>query len=150
MGACARFAYTRPPLVVGVLASGNMTETTDALAWLGRYSLVAVVASLAACYGTRALGVALSALGIGFPVNHVAWATLVAVFAWTGVLAMGVNLRRHGAFAPFLLGDLGALTLSWVMFVDSDRVMEVIGFVLLVTGAIWDRNLRLKGMACRD
>lgn len=119
-----------------------MAERSDGLAWLGRYSVVAVVASLVACYGTLAFVALLSALGIVLSVPEGAWATVVVAFAWIGVLAMGVNLRRHGNFAPFVLADVGALLVSWVMLVDFDRLMEAAGFALLVAAAIWDRKLR--------
>ena len=127
-----------------------MAEQTDGLAWLGRYSLVAVTASLALCYGTLALVALLAALGMAIPVPEGVWATLVVTFAWIGVLAMGVNLRRHGNFGPFVLADVGALLVSWVMFVDFDRAMEGIGFALLVAAALWDRRLRTKEIRCRD
>lgn len=127
-----------------------MAEERDALAWLGRYSLFAVVASLAACYGTLVLVAASSALGMAFSVHEGAWATVVVAFAWVGVLGMGVSLRRHGHFGPFLLADVGALLVSWVMLVDFDRTMEATGFALLLVAAVWDRKLRSKGEPCRD
>lgn len=127
-----------------------MTEERDALAWLGRYALVAVVASLIACYGTLAVVAILSAAGIAFDVHEGVWATLVVAFAWTGVLAIGVSLRRHGNFAPFVLADVGALMVSWVMLVDFDRAMEGAGFALLIAAAIWDRRLQPRDTPCRE
>lgn len=127
-----------------------MAEQVDGLAWLGRYSLIAVAASLTACYGTLALVALLAGLGVTVSVHEGTWATFVVAFAWVGVLAMGVNLRRHGNFAPFLLADIGALLVSWVMFVDFDRTMEGAGFALLVAAALWDRRLKMKEVRCRD
>jgi len=133
-----------------MLDSGDMAEEGDGLAWLGRYSLVAVAASLVVCYGTLALIALSSALGMTLSVHAGAWATLVVAFAWIGVLAMGVSLRRHGKFAPFLLADVGALMVSWVTLVDFHRMMELAGFALLVCAALWDRKLRLQDKPCRN
>lgn len=127
-----------------------MAEQSDGLAWLGRYSMVAVVASLVTCYGTLAFVALLSVLGIALSVPEGVWATVVVAFAWIGVLAMGVNLRRHGNFAPFVLADIGALLVSWVMLVNFDRLMEAGGFALLVAAALWDRKLRSRESPCRD
>lgn len=127
-----------------------MAEKGDRLAWLGRHALIAVVASLVACYGTPALLAMLSALDVTLSVQRGAWAVAVVAFAWLGVLAMGVNLRRHGRLGPFLAADIGALLVSWVMLVHPDRLMEGAGFALLVAAAIWDRKLRSRRKSCRD
>ncbi|MEE9266764.1 MAG: hypothetical protein V3V86_08565, partial [Gammaproteobacteria bacterium] len=76
-----------------------------------------------------------------------AWAAVIVVLAWTAVLAMGVNIPRHRSFGPFVLSDIGALLVSWVMIVDYSRVLEVIGFALLIVAALWDRQLRRRGPA---
>ena len=127
-----------------------MAEDGDGLAWLGRYSLIAVVASVVTCYGTLALVAMLSALGVEPSVPRGVWAIPVVAFAWIGVLAMGVSLRRHANFAPFVLADIGALLVSWALLVDFDRMMEAGGFALLVAAALWDRKLRFEEQSCRD
>lgn len=133
---------------IGVLLGvENMARETDGLRWLGRYSGVAVVLSVVACYGTLALVAMLSAAGVAMSIHEGAWATVIVVFAWIAVLAMGVNLRRHGNIAPFILSDIGALLISWVMFVDHNRSMEIAGFALLIAGALWDRKLLRRGPA---
>ena len=124
-----------------------MDKQSDALQWLGRYSGVAVVLSLVACYGTLALVALLAGWGITLSVHEGTWATVIVVLAWIAVLAMGVNIKRHRSFGPFILSDIGALLLSWVMFVDYNRRMEIIGFGLLIVAALWDRKLRKSGPA---
>lgn len=124
-----------------MLGVETMTRESDGLSWLGRYSALAVVASIVACYGTLALVAILSAVGVALSVPEGAWATLIVVFAWIAVLAMGVNLRRHRNLGPFILSDIGALIVTWVMFVDFNRIMEIAGFALLVIAALWDRTL---------
>ena len=124
-----------------------MNQQFNALQRLGRFSGVAVVLSVVACYGTLALVAVLSLAGVTVSVHEGAWAAVIVVLAWIAVLAMGVNVRRCGNFGPFLLADVGALLISWVMMVDYSRTMEIAGFALLIIGALWDRQLRRRGPA---
>jgi hypothetical protein len=124
-----------------------MDQQSNPLQRLGRYSGVAVVLSIVACYGTLALVAILSLAGVTISVHEGAWAAVIAVFVWVAVLAMGVNIQRHRSFGPFVLADIGALLVSWVMMVDYSRVLEVIGFALLIVAALWDRQVRRRGPA---
>ncbi|MEE8286103.1 MAG: MerC domain-containing protein [Gammaproteobacteria bacterium] len=124
-----------------------MVQQSSPLQRLGRYSGIAVVLSVVACYGTLALVAVLSLAGVTMSVHEGAWAAVIVALAWTAVLAMGVNIQRHRSFGPFILSDIGALLVSWVMIVDYGRVLEVIGFALLVVAALWDRQLRRRGPA---
>ena len=123
-----------------------MAKRSNGLRWLGRYSSVAVVLSVVACYGTLALVAVLSTVGVTVSVHEGAWATVVVVLVWIAVLAMGVNLRLHRSFGPFILADIGALMVSWVMFIDFNRTMELSGFALLIVAALWDRQLLKHGL----
>jgi FtsH-binding integral membrane protein len=124
-----------------------MDQQSNPLQRLGRYSGVAVVLSIVACYGTLALVAILSLAGVTISVHEGAWAAVIVVFVWVAVLAMGVNFQRHRSFGPFVLSDIGALLVSWVMMVDYSRVLEVIGFALLIVAALWDRQVRRRGPA---
>ncbi len=124
-----------------------MDQQSSPLQRLGRYSGIAVVLSVVACYGTLALVAVLSLAGVTMSVHEGAWAAVIVGLAWTAVLAMGVNIQRHRSFAPFVLSGIGALLVSWVMIVDYSRVLEVTGFALLIVAALWDRQLRKRGPA---
>ena len=124
-----------------------MVRNSDGLKWLGRYSGIAVVLSILACYGTLLLVGILSLAGITLSIHRGAWATVIVVLAWVAVLAMGVNIQRYRSFGPFILSDIGALLISWVMLVDYNRRMEVIGFALLIVAAFWDRHLLRRSTA---
>ena len=124
-----------------------MDQQFSPLQRLGRYSGIAVVLSVVACYGTLALVAVLSLAGVTMSVHEGAWAAVIVVLAWTAVLAMGVNIPRHRSFGPFVLSGIGALLVSWVMIVDYSRVLEVSGFALLIVAALWDRQLRRRGPA---
>lgn len=124
-----------------------MDQQSNPLQRLGHYSGVAVVLSIVACYGTLALVAILSLAGVTMSVHEGAWAAVIVVLAWIAVLAMGVNIRSLRSFGPFVLSDIGALLVSWVMIVNYSRVMEVSGFALLIVAALWDRQLRRRGPA---
>ncbi len=124
-----------------------MDQQSSPLQRLGRYSGVAVVLSIVACYGTLALVAILSLAGVTMSVHEGAWAAVIVVLAWIAVLAMGVNIRSLRSFGPFVLSDIGALLVSWVMIVDYSRVLEVSGFALLIVASLWDRQLRRRGPA---
>ena len=124
-----------------------MDQQSNPLQRLGRYSAVAVVLSIVACYGTLALVAILSLAGVTMSVHEGAWAAVIVGLAWIAVLAMGVNIRSIGSFGPFVLADIGALLVSWVMIVDYSRVLEVVGFALLIVAALRDRQLRRRGPA---
>lgn len=124
-----------------------MNEQSEGLRRVGSYSGVAVALSMAACYGTLALVLLLSMAGITLNVHEGAWATAIVVFAWVAVLATAVNIPRHRNFVPFILADVGALLISWVMFVSYSRGLELLGFAMLVVAALRDRYLRNRGPA---
>lgn len=117
-----------------------MNEHIVGLQRLGRYSGSAVGLSLVAGYGTELL----SAAGIGLVLPEGVRVTGVVAFAWLAVLAVGVNIPRYASFVPFVLTDIGALLVSWVMLVSASRGLEVLGFAMLVVGALRDRHLRLR------
>lgn len=121
-----------------------MNQQLEGLQRLGRYSGIAVVLSLVACYGTVALVLMLATAGITLNVHEGVWATAIVVFAWIAVLAMGVNIPLIRSFSPFILADMGALLISWVMFVNYSRGLEILGFAMLAAAAMRDRYLRKR------
>jgi hypothetical protein len=121
-----------------------MPEQHNGLQRLGRYAGIAVVLSIAACYGTLALVAILALAGITISIHEGAWAGVIVALVWIAVIAMGVNIQRYRSFGPFILSDIGALLVSWVMLVDYSRTMESAGFVMLLTAAFWDRHLKKK------
>lgn len=121
-----------------------MIQQAEGLQRLGRYSGIAVVLSLVACYGTVGLVLLLATAGITLDVHEGVWATAIVVFAWIAVLAMGVNIPLVRSFSPFILADMGALLVSWVMFVNYSRGLEILGFAMLAAAAMRDRYLRKR------
>lgn len=124
-----------------------MDQHSNGLQRLGAYSWVAVVLSVLACYGSIVLTALLALAGVTLTLHEGAQAALIVVLVWVAVLGMGVNIYRYKNFGPFILADLGALLVSWVMVVEYSRAMEGIGFLMLMAAAFWDRSLRRRGPA---
>ncbi len=96
-----------------------MTEQPVGLQHLGRYSGVAVALSVIACYGTLALTLLLSTMGVTLNVHEGAWATAIVVFAGIAVLAIGVNIPQYRSLSPFIIADVGALLVSWACLLTT-------------------------------
>lgn len=121
-----------------------MDQPSNGLQRLGLYSGVVVVLSIVACYGSLALVGALSLMGVTMTLHEGARAAVIVILVWIAVLAMGVNLKRYRNPGPFILSDMGALLVSWVMLVDYNRPMQTSGFLMLLAAAFWDRQLRRR------
>ena len=101
-----------------------------------QWPIIATCLSLLACYGTLIAIAALAAMGITITLNEGVWAGAIVVFAALAVVALGVSRTRHGANVPVILAGVGAVAISYAMFVDYSRITELIGFALLA-GAVW-------------
>lgn len=102
----------------------------------------ATLLSIIACYGTLLLVALLSILGISVTVHTGAWAATIVLFAAVAALAIAANFRRHRVPAPLLLALAGVAIIAWVMFGSYNRIVELIGFAVLIAAAIWDRRVK--------
>ncbi len=78
-----------------------MDQQSSPLQRLGRYSGIAVVLSVVACYGTLALVAVLSLAGVTMSVHEGAWAAVIVAALWDR------QLRRRGP-APLSSSDQGS------------------------------------------
>lgn len=124
-----------------------MDQQSNGLQRLASHSWVAVVLAVLVCYGSLALSGLLAQVGVTLTLHQGVRAAATVVLVWIAVLGMGINLHRYRNFGPFILSDLGALLVSWVMVVEPNGAMESTGFILLMAAAFWDRSLRRQGAA---
>ncbi|NQU62179.1 MAG: MerC domain-containing protein [Rhodospirillales bacterium] len=111
------------------------------LAWLaGAGTLLAVLA----CYGTLAVVGGLSLLGISLVIHEGAWAAAISLFAIIALAGIGLGYRRHRVVGPLASGAIGTALVLWAMVVSYDRIVEVVGFIALVTGAAWDWRVKRR------
>ena len=111
-------------------------------------ALAGTLLSLLACYGTLGLVAALGAAGISLNVNEHVWAAAIVLFAFAAVIGVVLGARRrHGNWAPAAVAALGAALVAASMYAAaaiegslglSARVVEVVGFAVLIAAALWD------------
>ncbi len=115
----------------------------------GRWEWLAstgTVLAVLACYGTLAVVSGLSLLGISLAIHEGAWAAAISSFAVIALFGLGLGYRRHRVPGPLVIGAMGTVLVLWAMAVSYSRTVEIIGFVALIAGAIWDWRAK-KGSA---
>ena len=118
------------------------------ISWLpGATTALAVVS----CYGTALLTGILSMLGVSMVINEGAWAGAISVFAGLAVAFIGASGRRQRIFGPTVVGIVGLAPILWAMYGGYSRIVEFIGFALLIIATLWDlRSRRLRRYAESD
>jgi hypothetical protein len=112
-----------------------MSNRSGKASWLPRAATALAVLS---CYGTTVLIGLLSLLGVTLAIDEGVWAGAIAIFAALATLAVAVSYRRHRIVGPMVVAALGLGLILWVMFGSYSRVIELVGFVLLIAAALWD------------
>ncbi len=109
---------------------------------LSRLSGAAAALSIMACYGTLAVVSLLTLAGFSIDIHEGAWAAVIVVFAGLAFVGVLMNFRRHRTLGPVIVAAIGAALITWVMFVSFNRIIEVAGFVALITAAVWERRMK--------
>ncbi len=116
-----------------------MAKGVGKMAWLPG---MATVLAIVSCYGTALLIGSLSLLGVSVAINERAWAGAISVFAGLAVILIGASGRKRRISGPTLVAAIGLAFILWAMYGDYSRVVEVVGFALLVAATFWDLRLR--------
>ncbi len=124
-----------------------MTETSSVSRKWDWLASAATVLSIVACYGTLLVVGALSLLGISLAVHTGVWAGAISLFAVLAVVGIALGYKRHRTAAPLVLCVIGAGLIVWVMFGSYSRILELIGFAILIAAATWDWRLKRRGFA---
>ncbi len=103
--------------------------------------IIATGLALAACYGTLALTLLLPAIGIPFAVSEGPWAITIVTLTLLALVTFALRAHRHKNWKPFALAALGAVVVSWVMFVSYHQLIEITAFALLIAAAILVRRV---------
>ncbi len=112
---------------------------------------VGALLSILACYGTIAAVATLSLLGITISVNVHVWAAAIVGFAVIAFLGVVLGTRTHGRIGPAIIAALGTLLVIVATYGSnwleeeirlSARMVEALGFGALVSGAIWDWQVK--------
>ncbi len=112
-----------------------MSDRIGASSW---FPIVTTALAILSCYGTTLLIGLLSLLGVTLAFDERAWAGAISVFSTLAAIAIAVSYRRHRIAGPTLVAALGLGLILWVMYGSYSRVIELVGFVLLVAATLWD------------
>jgi len=104
----------------------------------GRWSILSLVMSIGACYGTLGLLGLLTALGMSLAINAGIWVGAVLVFAWAAVALIGIGARIHSSFVPVTFGLIGAALLTYTLLVDYRAEIEIVAFLTMTVAAVYD------------
>ena len=112
-----------------------MSDGSSKAFWLPRLATVLAVLS---CYGTTMLIGLLSLLGVSLAINERAWAGAIGVFATLATIAIVVSYRQHRIVWPTVIATLGLALVLWAMYGSYSRIVEFVGFILLIAATLWD------------
>ena len=107
-----------------------------------RWSGIATVFSMLACYGTLTAVSVLAAFGLTLPVNGTVWASAIIAFAALAILALILSYMKHTQRLPLLPGLVGFAALIYALLINYHWFTELAGFAGLVSGAWLDRKAR--------
>lgn len=119
-----------------------MNTESSAVPKINRITGFSALLSIIACYGTLAFVSILSFLGISINIHFGVWAAVITLFAWLAVAGVAGGFRRYRALGPLIVAAVGAVLVTWAMYVSFNRIIEVAGFSGLIAAAIWQRYLR--------
>jgi rhodanese-related sulfurtransferase len=102
----------------------------------------ATALAIFACYGTTLLIGLLSLLGISLAVDERAWAGAIGVFSLLTAIAITMSYRRQRVIGPAISAAVGLVLILWVMYGSYSRLVELLGFALLVVATLWDWRAR--------
>ena len=119
-----------------------MNTQSSAVPKLSRFTGLSAMLSIIACYGTLAFVSVLSFLGISINIHTGIWAGVITLFAWLAFAGVVGGFRRYRAVGPLIVAAIGAVLITWAMFVSFNRIIEIVGFSGLIFAAMWERYLR--------
>lgn len=108
----------------------------------GLSGIIALALAVLACYGTLLAVSVLSLLGLTIAVDDGLWAGTIFLFAALAALAVAAGVRKHHSPGALAVALLGVGLTGYALFARYDRLIELVGFVLLGAAIFWDFALR--------
>ena len=115
-----------------------MSQDNSKISWI---TGVSTTFSFLICYGTLAIINLLSRVGVAVALNDTLWAGAIVATASLAVGGLLLGMARHRKAWPVLIGGIGAIFLSYAMYIEYLLVVELGGFILLSIAAFWDWRL---------
>lgn len=118
-----------------------MSDGSSKASWLPR---AATALAVLACYGTTVLIGLLSLLGVTLAIYDGVWAGAIDIFAALATVAIAASYRRHRILGPTAVAALGLALILWVMFGSYSRLIELVGYVLMIASTMWDWRAAMR------
>lgn len=116
-----------------------MADDGSKISWLpGAATALAIIS----CYGTALLIGLLSILGVSVAVDDRAWAGAISVFAALAAIFIGASGRKRRIVGPTVAATIGLAFILWAIYGNYGRIIELVGFTLLVAATLWDLRWR--------
>jgi len=109
---------------------------------------IASMFAVVACYGTLASVALLSLVGVSVEIDEGLMINIVTLLLIVALSGMVYSWRLHRNILPLLLGLLATFILFWVFYGSYSKVLEILGFVLLIIASIV--NFRSKKKTCSE
>jgi rhodanese-related sulfurtransferase len=124
-----------------------MANGVSKLRWLpGAATAVAITS----CYGTALLIGLLSLLGVSLAIDNRVLAGAISLFAALAAILIAISSWPRRASGPTVVAGIGLAFILWSMYGSYGRAIEIAGFVLLITAAVWDWRARPRQVNAKD
>lgn len=102
----------------------------------------ATALAILSCYGTGLLLGALSLLGVSVALNEKAWTGATSVLALLAATIIVVSSWRRRIVLPAIVAVIGLVLILWTMYGAYSRILELIGFAVLIAATALDWRVR--------
>ncbi|WP_020591310.1 MerC family mercury resistance protein [Kiloniella laminariae] len=118
-----------------VLAYQGRQSAKPNIRWI---AAISTTFSFLLCYGTLVIISLLGQVGVAMAINDTLWAGAIVSTAGLALAGLIWGLLRHKNPWPSVIGASGALLLTYTMFQQYSILIELAGFILLFSAALWD------------
>lgn len=115
---------------------------------------IAGILAVITCYGTLASIALLSFIGISVTIDEALMTKIITFLLAIALSGMLYSWRLHKNFIPLLLSLLAAGVLMWVFYGEYSKLLEWLGFLLLIVASILDfcskKKICTEQSACKE
>lgn len=128
-------------------AFGGVIDTAARLWSRGIVGVIAAGLAVVACYGLLALTALLPLVGLRLVVDGTVWTAAIVVLTLVTVIAVIPGGRCHRSVLPGGAAIVGGGLILYALLVAHGALLELGGFVLLITAVAADASLRQRALA---
>jgi rhodanese-related sulfurtransferase/energy-converting hydrogenase Eha subunit A len=119
-----------------------MEVMSDGIMKSARSPVAATSLAIISRYGTGLLLGVLSLLGVLVALNEKAWGGAISALALLAATLMVVSSWRRSIVYPAIVAVIGVVLILWTMYGAYSRMIELIGFAVLIAATAMDWRVR--------